>query len=511
MKTPVTRWVRRAILLVLVLGIAYLGYWGYESYRQSTNAPPVYRFDKVTRGPIMTRITATGTLQPIEVVTVAAQVTGRVEYFGRDPSDNDWPVATASLLADLSGLGGPLTAPCGFYERLATESLDRKSAVLRDWHVIDMMVEVDKDTVLAQIDDALPRTAAEQARLAVRTAEANVAQYRATSTLNGLIYDRNKRLYESGNLDKETLDTSKANYETSQATLAGGLVSIDLAKANLKQAEINLGYTTIRSPVRGTVITKQVTVGQTVVSGLSASPLFLVARDLRQMLLVAQINESDIGHIHEGQDVTFTFDTFANQEFHAKVTKVRNDASVTQNVVTFPVEITVDNRYPDGRLNVLIPYATANLQIKIAERPSVLQVPNAALRYRPPASRVHPDARDEYEKTLRKRAAAANTSGPPSDEPSVKQAVEKAAHNKATVWVKDGDFVKPVRLKIGLSDGVRTEVLPDRVEVLPDGRKEEHYSLKVGEDLVTGEEEVAAGGGDAKSPFAPPPIFGKKK
>src|SRR5262249_16694958 len=161
-------------------------------------------------------------------------------------------------------------APMGFYQRLATESLDRKHSVLRDWRVTDTEVEVGKDTVLAQIDDAVPRTQVEQARLAVRTAEANLAQQRATANQKAPVWQRDQELRRTGNLSVEEFDQARADNDTAQATVAGGIVAVDLAKANLKQAEINLGYTTIRSPVPGVVITKQVNVGQTVVSAQTA-------------------------------------------------------------------------------------------------------------------------------------------------------------------------------------------------------------------------------------------------
>jgi HlyD family secretion protein len=182
-----------------------------------------------------------------------------------------------------------------------------------------------------------------------------------------------------------------------------------------------------------------VTIGETVVSSFNTPSLFLIAKDLKRMQVWISVNEADIGSIHPGQQVSFTVDAFPNRYFKGTVGKVRLNATMTQNVVTYTVEVNTDNT--DG---VLLPYLTANAQFLSGERHGVLLVPNAALRWRPQLELIAPDFR---ESTAAQRVAAHK---PPSD--------SGEPHHPATVWVEDGEFVKPVEVVVGLSDGIETEV-----------------------------------------------------
>ena len=148
-------------------------------------------------------------------------------------------------------------------------------------------------------------------------------------------------------------------------------------------ARTNLGYTTIKSPVRGVIIDRRVNIGQTVVASLNAPSLFLIAKDLRRMQVWASVNEADIGHIRLDMPVRFTVDAYAGETFHGKVTQIRMNATMTQNVVTYTVVVTTDNS--NGKL---LPYLTANVQFEMDQRSDVLLVPNAALRWKPQASQM---------------------------------------------------------------------------------------------------------------------------
>src|SRR5437870_2788359 len=141
----------------------------------------------------------------------------------------------------------------------------------------------------------------------------------------------------------------------------------------LRRARTNLDYCTSRSPVKGVIVDRRVNVGQTVVSSLNAPSLFLIAKDLTRIQVWVSVNEADIGNIHPGQPVTFTVDAFPNQIFHGQITKIRLNATMTQNVVIYTVEVTTDN--PDGQL---LPYLTANVRFVTGSRHSVFVVPNAA-------------------------------------------------------------------------------------------------------------------------------------
>ena len=161
-----------------------------------------------------------------------------------------------------------------------------------------------------------------------------------------------------------------------------------VAKANLEEASVNLGYTTIRSPVKGVILDRRVNIGQTVVASLNAPSLFLIAKDLSRMEIWASVNETDVGSIHVGQGVRFTVGAFPHDTFRGKVAQIRLNASMSQSVVTYTVVVEVENR--SGKL---LPYLTARLQFEVEERHDVLLVPNAALRWQPSARHVIPEAR----------------------------------------------------------------------------------------------------------------------
>jgi HlyD family secretion protein len=218
-----------------------------------------------------------------------------------------------------------------------------------------------------------------------------------------------------------------------------------MARANQEEANVNLGYTTIRSPVKGVIVDRRVNIGQTVVASLNAPSLFLIARDLSRMQIWASVNESDVGSIRPGQKVRFTVSAFPNETFRGIVHQTRLNASMSQGVVTYTVVVEVDNR--GGRL---LPYLTARLQFEVEERKDVLLVPNAALRWMPSVSQVAPVYRTDFSQALRQRAAAGAERTKPSG--------DRSQPVKGMVWVKDDLFVRPVSLTVGLTDGLITEV-----------------------------------------------------
>jgi HlyD family secretion protein len=310
----------------------------------------------VTRGDITATISATGTLEPEAAVDIGAQVAGVIVAFGKD----------------------------------------------RDGKSIDWGSKVDAGTVLAKIDDALyvaaVRTAEAQlaqARANVLTSQANVLQQQANLLLATQNWDRARKLGPSDALSQSAYDQYRANFEVAKANLASAEAAVEQAKAaveasqaNLLTAQTNLNYCTIRSPVKGVVIDRRVNIGQTVVSSLNAPSLFLIANDLRRIQVWISVNEADVGSIHAGQPVAFTVDAFPGRTFLGRVGQVRLNATMTQNVVTYTIEVDTDNS--DGSL---LPYLTANAQFEIGRRQRVLLVPNAALHWSPRPERVAPEQR----------------------------------------------------------------------------------------------------------------------
>ena len=175
---------------------------------------------------------------------------------------------------------------------------------------------------------------------------------------------------------KAQVETAKSQIESAKAQIESAKAQIEQARASLKVSETNLNYTTIRSPVNGTVISRNVDVGQTVAASLQAPTLFTIAKDLTQMQVDTNVSEADVGRIEVGQDATFTVDAYPERTFRGRVSEVRNAPTTIQNVVTYDVVIQVGNK--DFKLK---PGMTANVSVLIAHQEGVLKIPNAALRF----------------------------------------------------------------------------------------------------------------------------------
>jgi HlyD family secretion protein len=283
---------------------------------------------------------------------------------------------------------------------------------------------------------------------------------------------------------------AKAARAQSAAAIQQAEAAIQQAQASVDRAQRNLDYCTITSPVDGVVIDRRVNIGQTVVSSLNAPSLFLIAKDLTRMQIWVSVNEADIGSIHNDQPVTFTVDARPGVTFPGRVTKVRFDATMTQNVVTYPVEVLALN--PDG---LLYPYMTANVQFELDKRTDVLKVPNAALRYTPlTVDQVAPEFRSDIEKPAAQRDGSPEASQPAAGGgrkgPQAASQAAKKSHDKGLLWVQQDGLLRPVNVRAGMSDGAMTEVQS------PD--------LKEGMAVVVSEQRQSAGtqGGGA-SPFMP--------
>jgi len=267
-------------------------------------------------------------------------------------------------------------------------------------------------------------------------------------------WERAQKLGPSEALAPTTFDAYKAAYETGKANLAAADAAVEQTKAailqaeaSLKRAQQNVAYCTIKSPVKGVVVDRRVNIGQTVVSSLNAPSLFLIAKDLTRIQVWVSVNEADIGHIKPGEAVLFTVDAFPERLFRGQVGKVRLNATMTQNVVTYTVEVNTDN--VDGRL---LPYLTANARFETGRSAGVFAVPNAALRWTPRENQIAPEFRHPDKPVS--RASPRNTSTADSDEP---------APRRGTLWLEQDGLVRPVSVSVGLSDGTITEVHADEL------------------------------------------------
>ncbi|HEV2688354.1 MAG TPA: efflux RND transporter periplasmic adaptor subunit, partial [Bryobacteraceae bacterium] len=346
-----------AVTILLLVG-------GWYAYLIFTAKPAyAYRTAEVKRGDLLATISATGTLEPEEVVDVGAQVAGQIMKFGADPHHPD--------------------------------------------KLIDYGTEVEEGTVLASIDDALYKADViqQQANLDQSVANEQHAQADLVQANAKLVeatnnWDRAQKVGPAprGPLTENDYDAFRSAFLSAQATVTVAQASIAQAKASITQAQAslersqrNLAYCTITSPVKGTIIDRRVNVGQTVVASLNAPSLFLIAKDLKRIQVWASVNEADVGNVHAGQKVTFGVDAFPGEMFKGSVGKVRLNAQMAQNVVTYTVEVNTDNE--NGRL---LPYMTANLAFEVDSKSNVVLVPNAALRWFPQQQEIAPEFREQY-------------------------------------------------------------------------------------------------------------------
>jgi len=434
------KWIKRMAGGALVLGAIGTAFALF--FQRGDGGNKSFRTARLTRGDLLVTIDATGTREPEEVVDVGAQVAGQILKLGIDA----------------------------------------------DGKTVDYGSRVKEGTVLAIIDKALAEADVKQAeaqvesaKAGVRRAEADLEQLKARLLQARRDWERAQKLGPSEALAQATYDGYQSAYEIAKANVAVGEAAVLQAKAGLAQAETslwranrNLGYCTITSPVKGVVIDRRVNIGQTVVASLNAPSLFLIAKDLKRMQVWVAVNEADVAKIYPGQPVTFTVDALPGETFSGEVVKVRLNASMTQNVVTYTVEIATDNSA--GRL---LPYLTANVKFEVSRRDNVLLVPSAALRWTPSVEQVAPEHRNGPP------AGRVPTSLPP--QPPA-EATTRTEARPGMIYVREGPFVRPIPVMAGLSDGSRTEVAGE--------------GLTEGLEVVTGVETAAASAGTT-NPFTP--------
>jgi HlyD family secretion protein len=292
----------------------------------SGTEPVHYRTATVDRGPITSLVTATGAINPVVSVQVGSQVSGKI----------------AKLFADFNSV-------------------------------------VKEGQVLAQIDPQPFKARVSQARASVKNAHGNFEKAKIMTRQRRRERDRMAALRSQAFVSQADLDLAETNYRNAAAETEVAQAQLDQAEAARASAELDLGYTTIYSPVNGIVVSRNVDVGQTVAAAFQTPVLFVIAQDLTHMQVDANVSESDIGGVVEGKSAHFRVDAYPKQFFDGTVTQVRNAPINIQNVVTYDVVITVDNR--DLKLK---PGMTANVTIVTARKEDALRVPNGALRFRMP-------------------------------------------------------------------------------------------------------------------------------
>lgn len=346
-------------LLVIIGVVAFVALRGGEKDLK-------FRTEKVAKGDIVSSVTATGTVNAVTTVLVGTQVSGTIKHI-----------------------------------------------------YVDFNSPVKQGQLIALIDPATFEAQVEQARANLLAAKANLKKSEAALVDAKRIFDRNKALLARDFVARSDFDTSEATYEQAVAQVEASKAQVAQNAAALSFAETNLRYTKIVSPVEGTVVSRNIDVGQTVAASFQTPTLFTIAQDLKKMQIDTNITEADIGRIVVGQEAEFTVDAYPDTPFKGKVSQLRIAPITVQNVVTYDVVIIVDNS--DLRLK---PGMTANVSVIVARDKDVLRVPNAALRFR-------------Y---------------------TEKQIAEAPVQRGPGLWVLENGKPKRLKVSFGISDGSYTEV-----------------------------------------------------
>ena len=351
-------------IVVIVLGVVLFFVFNNSNGKQK------FVTEKITRGDIKSTVSSTGTVNAVTTVQVGTQVSGTIQKL-----------------------------------------------------FVDFNSPVKKGQLLAQIDPSILEAQVGQAQANLLSAKANLEKSQVMLRDTKTTLERNKTLYAKNFIAKSDLDTSETNYLSAIAQIKVAEAQVQQAQAALDSAAINLKYTKILSPVNGTVISRNIDIGQTVAASFQTPTLFTIAQDLTKMQIDTSVDEADIGKVKAGQKAAFTVDAYPESPFTGKVSIVRNAPITVSNVVTYNAVIVVDNTGLK-----LKPGMTANVSIETESRQNVLRIPNAALRFKPATSAATHDQK-----------GAKGPKGP-------------------GIWILENNQPKSVKITTGISDGSYTEV-----------------------------------------------------
>lgn len=384
-----SRFIKKIIFVVVLLGLAVGGYYFYKDSKK-LRPEELYRVQEITQGDVAQNVSANGTLNPVTLISVGTQVSGRVSKLYVDFND-----------------------------------------------------KVEKGQVLMELDDSLFTAQIAQT-------QGNVSNAQAAMELAKANESRIRSLFAQEYVSAQELDQSVQALKSARAQLA-------TAQAQMRRDKTNLGYSVIRSPVSGVVIARLVDVGQTVTASFQTPELIKIAQDLSKMQIDSSFAEADIGNIKVGQKAKFSVDAFPNRTFEGVVKQLRLNPTVTSNVVTYNVVVSVDN--PD---ETLLPGMTAYVSIEVAKHDDVLLAPNAALRYKPKED----DA-----------AAASSTASQVKGQKEGQHRGKKKSSSEdalmGKVYILENGKLETKKVKVGISDGRFTEISSN--------------SLKAGDKVVVGE------------------------
>ena len=475
---------------IIVVGLAAFYFWSNKS------SAPQYLTAKVERGNLRNTVTATGALQAVTTIQVGSQASGTISALYADFNST---VKKGQVIAQLD-------------PAVAKAQVDQAQANLQQAQAGLQQARAAVSNSRAGVSDAQARaqgaaSTAQNSQAGVSSARANLAVLKAQQDDALSVLKQQESLLKSGVIAQRDFDVaqnayqqaqakydqaaaqlnqailseqmaagsgiassqaqvqqSQATVQQSQAQVQSAAAQVEQAKAALDLAKVNLEHTTIASPIDGIVVSRDVSVGQTVAASLSAPTLFTIANDLTQMQVIANIDQADIGLVENAKSVKFTVDAFPGKDFDGKIEQMRLNPTNVQNVVTYNVVMDVNN--PDKKLK---PGMTANLTITIDERNNVLKVPNAALRFTPQdgTAQRSGSGNGNANGQARPRRQNANASGGTNpaaagdSQPKFARASEPVLEGQTRiVWVLGQDGQPQARrIKVGLTDGAATEVV----------------------------------------------------
>ncbi|MCJ7681930.1 MAG: efflux RND transporter periplasmic adaptor subunit [Candidatus Aminicenantes bacterium] len=383
------------ILIVIVIGAVM----ALTVFKKSNGNGIVYKKEKIDRGNIQALVITTGTLNPVTLVDVGSQVSGKIEQIN-----------------------------------------------------VDFNSLVKKGEIIARIEQSIFLTKVQQNEANYDSAKAAVDKAEVTLEINKKNYERALKLAENKLISSEEKEKAEADYSNGKAELQSQIARLAQAKSQLDTSKVDLEYTIIRSPIDGFVVNRNINEGQTVAASFNAPLLFQIANDLTKMQVECSVDEADIGKVSQGQAVQFTVDAFPNDRFRGEVRQVRYSTVIEQNVVTYTTIVGVDN--PDMKLR---PGMTATVNIITGEAQNALRVPNSALRYMPDLSQ------EELRAMMQERLGGSRPGGQGSTPREGSQASGQrrgGMRDMSRVWIMDENGkLKMVFFKTGVTDNTFSEIV----------------------------------------------------
>lgn len=405
-----------AVIIAVIAGVVL----GFTLLKNDKSNLDLYKKEKITKGNVEALVVTTGTLNPVTIVDVGSQVSGKINKLN-----------------------------------------------------VDFNSQVKAGQIIVELDQELFLTRVQQNEANYNSSVASLEKSKVTLDNTKKRLDRSKALFEKDLLSFEEMDQAEVAYWNAQADLKSAEARLEQAKSQLDSSEVDLAYTIIKSPIDGVVINRNVNAGQTVAASFQAPVLFQIANDLTKMQVECSVDEADIGRVKEGQKVRFTVDAFPNDNFQGIVSQVRYSPKVTQNVVTYTTIVEVEN--PELKL---MPGMTATISIVTGEANNVLLVPNAALRFTPDLSQ------DELKKIFAemRQSMGGGQEGAPSKKPRDSQSGQRPAGQEfggersgmmgqggqpgsrgmqiPRVWIEDENGkLRMVFIRTGVTDNTLSEII----------------------------------------------------